>query len=384
MIIIALASNNCWNLAHFRRPLIRELIARGARVVAIAPGDGEENKLTAMGAEHIPIELSRSGTSPLADFILTCRYRAILRTLRPDALLGFTVKPNVYASLAARGLGIRVINNVSGLGTAFLASGALQRLVSALYRAALHRSATVFFQNPDDRDLFVANRLVDAGRTALLPGSGIDLQRFTVAPRNAEGPSTRFLFVGRMLRDKGLRELAEAARVLRSQGQLFSVALLGATDPANRSAIGDAELDSWVAAGLVERLGYADDVRPAVAAADCIVLPSYREGLPRSLIEAAAMGRPVIASDVPGCRHIVVNGQTGWLVPARDPVALAQAMRAMIDRSATERAAMGKRARALAEREFDERLVVKSYLHALGLVGSPEAPRSKGGSEERD
>lgn len=370
-----LAANSCWNIVNFRRPLLEALAAAGYRLLVVAPEDGYSAQLAALGAEFVPIRLASSGLSPLADARLIADYARLLRVHRPAALLGFTVKPNIYASLAARGTGVRVINNISGLGTAFLRPGPLQRLVSALYRAALSRSAIVFFQNPDDRALFLNRRLVRAGQARLLPGSGIDLVRFAPRPRpGAEGEGLRFLLIARMLWDKGVGDYVEAARLLRPAHPAARFALLGPVGADNRSAVPRATIDRWVAEGVIEYVGETDDVRPAIAAADCVVLPSYREGLPRSLIEAAAMARPAIASDVPGCRQAVVEGVTGFLCAPRSADALAAAMARMIALDTAARKKMGAAAREMAERAFDQKLVVRAYLDALATEGSPSDP----------
>ncbi|MEO7505238.1 MAG: glycosyltransferase family 4 protein [Sphingomicrobium sp.] len=365
---IMLAANSCWNIVNFRRPLLAALSAAGHQLVVVAPNDGYADRLAALGATFVPIRLASSGLSPLADARLVADYARLLRAHRPAALLGFTIKPNIYASLAARGTGIPVINNISGLGTAFLRPGPLQHLVTLLYRAALSGSATVFFQNPDDRALFLDRRLVRPAQVRLLSGSGIDLGQFTPRPGPA-GDGVRFLLVARLLWDKGVGEYVEAARQLRQTYPTARFALLGPVGADNRSAVPQATVDGWVAEGVVDYLGEAADVRPAIAAADCVVLPSYREGMPRSLIEAAAMGRPAIASDVPGCRQAVEDGVTGFLCAVRSADSLAQAMARMIDLSPAEREKMGAAARELALRAFDEKLVVRAYLDALADHG---------------
>jgi glycosyltransferase involved in cell wall biosynthesis len=342
------------------------LLAAGWRVVALAADDGSAGRITALGAEFEPIELDSSGTSPFRDAGLFLDYLAALRRLRPQAFLGFTVKPNVYGSLAARLLGIRTVNNISGLGTAFMGSGPLNRLVSGLYRVGLRKSHRVFFQNPHDLALFVDKGLVRVSQAVRIPGSGVDLQRFRPSPyRGAADRPFRFLFVGRLLRDKGLVEYAEAARLLRPAWPKVDFAILGFAGSDNRSAVPISKVERWQSEGIVTYLGDTDEVRPFLKEADCVVLPSYREGLPRSLLEAAAMARPMIATDVPGCRDLVLHGDNGLLCEARSAASLAGAMEAMLHLDPAERAAMGRRARQRAEREFDQQIVVDAYLEAL-------------------
>ena len=364
--IVVLAANSAWNLVNFRRPLIEALVGSGWRVVALAPDDGHATGLRSMGADFIPIAVDSSGMSPARDGRLLLDYWRILRALHPDAFLGFTAKPNIYGSLAAGALGIRTINNISGLGTAFMRPGLLNRLVSFLYRIALRRSARVFFQNPHDLRLFVDRDLVRADQANLIPGSGIDLERFRPVPASSlPGRRFQFLFVGRLLRDKGLVEYAEAARLLRPRWPRAEFGILGFAGSDNPTAVPMADVERWQSEGRVTYLGETEDVRPFIAECDCIVLPSYREGLPRSLLEAGAMARPMVATDVPGCREVVRDGDTGFLCAARSPGALARAMEAMLELQPADREAMGQRARALVAQEFDQAIVVRAYREAL-------------------
>jgi glycosyltransferase involved in cell wall biosynthesis len=374
---LVISINASWNIVNFRAGLIRGLQQAGYRVVALAPRDAWSERLGEFGVEFHPIGMDRKGLSPARDLGLLWRYRQALRRLRPDAFLGYTAKPNVWGSLAAQSLGIAVINNVSGLGTAFIRGGWLGRVVSALYRLAFRRSATIFFQNEEDRDLFVARGIVAPAKARLLPGSGIDSERFRPAvDRAGGGRPFAFLLIARLLRDKGVVEYVEAAREVRRTAPEARFRLLGFLDPDNRTAIARAELDFWVAEGLIDYLGHADDVRPAIADADCIVLPSYREGLPRTLLEAAAMGKPLIATDVPGCRQVVRHGVNGLLCRVRDSESLAAAMLEMLRAPPERRARWGKAARAIVEAEYDERIVVERYLEAVreALAGYGSRP----------
>jgi len=363
---IAISINASWNIFNFRAGLIRALQGEGYRVVALSPPDAWAPRLAELGIDHVPVAMDSAGVSPLHDLALLARYRRVLKRLGPDVFLGYTAKPNVWGSLAAQSLGIKVINNVSGLGTAFIREGLLTRIVTRLYRAAFRRSATVFFQNSEDRELFVTRGIVDPGKAALLPGSGIDLARFAPRPRGpAEAGPFAFLMVARLLWDKGVGEYVEAARIVRRQRPDTSFRMLGFLDALNRTAVARAEVENWVADGLIDYLGDAEDVRPFIAAADAVVLPSYREGLPRVLLEAAAMARPLIATDVPGCRHAVEEGVSGYLCAPRDAASLAAAMLRLMGLAEAERAAMGAAARARVETEFDERLVARRYAEAI-------------------
>jgi glycosyltransferase involved in cell wall biosynthesis len=362
---IALSINSSWNILNFRSGLIEALKADGYRVIALSPADGYQDRFAAIGVEHVPIAIDSAGLSPIRDLRLLVRYRRELKRIGADLFLGYTAKPNIYGSLAARSLGIPVINNVSGLGTAFIGTGPLTRIVSTLYRIALRRSATIFFQNPEDRDLFLSLKLVSEDRSRLLPGSGIDLERFTPSaePRRP-GPFT-FLLVGRLLWQKGVREYAAAARLVRREMPEARFQLLGFLDVPNRSAVSRAEVQAWVAEGLIDYLGEADDVRPHIAAADGIVLPSYREGLPRTLLEGAAMAKPLIATDVPGCRQVVEHGINGFLCQVADAASLAKAMLALARLADEQREAMGAAGRRRVERDYAERIAIERYRQAI-------------------
>jgi glycosyltransferase involved in cell wall biosynthesis len=360
--------NTAWNIVNFRGGLIRALQADGFRVVAIAPPDAYSPRLAAMDVGFEPIAIDSKGLSPAGDLRLVARYRALFRRLKPDVYLGWTAKPNIWGSLAAHAAGVPAINNISGLGTAFIAGGWLGATVSALYRLALSRSATVFFQNAEDRDLFVQRKLVRAGRTGVLPGSGIDTDRFAPRPGRAEDGSFVFLLPARLLWDKGVAEFVEAARAVRAERPATRFQLLGFLDVENRTAVPRAAVDAWVAEGLIEYLGATDDVRPPLAAADCVVLPSYREGLPRSLLEGAAMARPLIAADAPGCRDVVRDGVNGYLCAVRDAASLADAMRRMIALPPEARAALGAAGHGIAEAEFAEGIVVARYRAAIAAA----------------
>ena len=367
---VVIAINTSWNIYNFRLGLIRALQEKGWRVVALAPTDEYVTKLEAVGVEHHPIRIDNKGTNPLEDFRLFMEYRKRYREIRPDVVLHYTIKPNIYGTIAAASLGIPVIANITGLGTVFLRKGLASLIARRLYRAALRHPRRVFFQNPTDRDLFLRLGLVEASRSGLLPGSGVDTERFRPLPDTTRPPALRYLFIGRLLQDKGLREYVAAARSVhkrhREEGReppRFSI--LGAYYPGNPSAISRHEMEAWVREGVVEYLGTCQDVRPVIAAHDCVVLPSYREGLSRVLLEAAAMARPLIASDVPGCRDVVKEGINGLLCRVADADALAEAMERFAAMGVDERQALGERGRKLVLERFDEHLVIARYLEEI-------------------
>ena len=367
---ILISANSFWNIANFRAGLIKALVIRGYDVVIVAPGADRE-WAKSRGARSFEIAVDRSGLNPFTDAALWLDYVRLFRRSGSTVFMGFTAKPNIYGSLAAQIAGVSSLPNVSGLGTAFIGDGLLSRFVGLLYRIAFRRCPIVYFQNPDDLNLFVARGIVGPAQANLLPGSGVDIDRFAPAPPPSGAP-VRFLFVGRLLGDKGVRDFVEAARLLKAEQPDWQFQLLGPIDEGNRSGIGEAEIRQWIGQGWVEHLGEAEDVRPHIAAATAVVLPSYREGLPRSLLEAAAMARPIVATDVPGNRQIVQHGLNGLLCNVRDPQSLAEAIRRIGAMKAEQRVAMGRAGRALVEREYGEERVVRAYLDALKQLAPPE------------
>jgi glycosyltransferase involved in cell wall biosynthesis len=361
--LLAISANSAWNLLNFRRGLIAALTGRGYELVALVPpGDGTE-ELERLGVAVIPILMSPRGLSPVFDLQLLASYARHLKELRPFAFLGFTAKPNIYGSMAAHRNATPVIANITGLGTGFLSGPALEFLLSRLYRIGLASAHTVFFHNPDDRDLFVSRGLCPPNAAKLIPGSGIDLARFEVcSPPGNEEPA--FLFIGRFLKDKGISEFVEAARLVKERRPAIRFQALGMAEPHPKS-ISLEMVRQWEGEGVVEFLGTAADVRPFIAAADCVVLPSYREGLPRVLLEASAMGRAVIGTDVPGCRQALDDGVTGFLCTARSSLSLADAMNRFASLPEGPRHSMGRNARLKAEREFGEERVIDAYVAAL-------------------
>lgn len=378
---VFLVSRCAWTLFNFRRGLIESLVARGAQVTCGGAGDdGFGPNVEALGARFVALPVDRRGTHLGADLRLFWTLYRWYRRERPDVVHHFTIKPVIYGSLAARLARVpRIVNTVTGLGHVFIeGSWGLRRLVELLYRLALYGAHFTFFQNEDDRRLFQDRRLVPEARAGLLRGSGVDLERFRPpeeAPAQNEG--CRFLFVGRLLREKGIHELVAAARRIKRHHPEASVQLLGRRDERNPSVVTVEELAAWEEEGVVRWLGEVTDVRDILAAADVVVLPSYREGTPRALLEAAAMGKPVIATDAVGCREAVDDEKTGLLVPVRDANALGNAMIRLID-DPDLRHRLGGAGREKMAREFDERAVVEEIVARYGMVPAAARPPSIG------
>ena len=376
---IVIVANTVWYLANFRLRLCRALMAQGFDVVAVAPAGSDAQRLKDAGVTFVPLAMDGGGTNPIKDLVLWWRLVRLLRAHSPVVCLSYTAKPNIYAGLACRWIGTARIHNIAGLGTAFIDESWLTVVVKRLYRSALKGAEKVYFQNPDDRTLFQSAGLVSAEQSDQLPGSGVDIQAFTppdVSLEREEGRPFRFLLSARLIREKGIAEYVAAARQLRELGQSVEFWLLGHLGVDNPSAISEGEVRQWEAEGLITYLGSVADVRPVLAQVDCVVLPSYyREGVPRVLLEAAAMGLPVITTDAVGCREAVDDGVTGLLCRPRDVEDLARCMREMMSMPREARIAMGQRGRAKMQREFDERIVIDRYLETInGLVAAEAQP----------
>jgi len=378
---IIVAVNSTFNLINHRVGLINGLLNEGYEVVAVSPTDEFYSRLKELGCHHVPLQMERKGTNIGRDLLLFWRYRILMKQHRPDIYLGFTAKPNIYGSLAAQSLGIPVINNISGLGTVFgamsttLFGSLLSRLVRLLYWFALLRSNKIFFQNKDDRSEFIEQGVVKDHLTDLLPGSGVDLDRFTYTPITAnqyslkvnnENKKTRFLLIARMLWDKGVGEYVEAARLLTRRYPRTEFCMIGFLDFQNPEAISEAQIKEWISEGVVQYLGVINDIRPEIVQADCVVLPAqFREGTPRSLLEAAAMGRPIITTNTVGCRETVDDGVNGYLCIPNDSIDLSKKMERIIQLDDSQLHKMGRYGREKMETQFDEQIVVQKYLATI-------------------
>ncbi len=365
---VALVINTSWNIWNFRAGLVRALQAAGHEVLAIAPPDDYSARLsTELGCRYVPILMENKGTNPLKDAALTRRFYQLYRRERPDVILHYTIKPNIYGTLAARLAGIPCLNNVSGLGTVFIVRNLVSRVALGLYRLAFRFPRKVFFQNADDRQLFVQHGLVRPEITALLPGSGVNVEKFRPAPAFVRNRPFVFLMVARVLYEKGIVEYFEAARQVRAAVPGTRIQLLGGLDEAGGVGVPRATFEEWLTAGNIEYLGRSDDVAAHLHCADAVVLPSYREGTPKTLLEAAACAKPLVTTDVPGCRETVpVDGQNGYRCQVRSADDLAAKMLQLLALNDAELAAMGRASRHLAETVFDERLVLDAYLEAVG------------------
>lgn len=366
MSIIAITSNTSWYLYNFRKNTILSLINKGYQVVAIAPKDEYSRKLSELGCEFIHIDIDQGGTNPIKDIKTFISFFKIYSKVKPSVVLNFTPKNNIYSTLASKLCKAKVINNIAGLGMVFINESITAKLARFLYKVSQCKADKVFFQNEDDRKLFLDNKLADVSITDRLPGSGVDLTRFTLQPADDDGV-IRFLLIARMLYDKGIGHYVDAARTLKAKyGDGVEFQLLGFVGVNNPSAVTESEMQAWVDKGIVNYLGVSDCVEEDIAKVDCMVLPSfYREGVPKSLLEAGAMGKPIITTDNVGCRETVDDGINGYLCELRSTESLAEKLELMIQMTHEQRLEMGRQSRLKIEREFDEQLVINKYLNAV-------------------
>ncbi|MBQ4581763.1 MAG: glycosyltransferase family 4 protein [Oscillospiraceae bacterium] len=348
-------------LYQFRQELLQRLLSAGHEVTIALPDGDLVRPLEEMGCTFVDTPLDRRGINPVTDGKLLLRYRRLLRQVRPDLVISYTIKPNIYGGLACRAAGVPFAANITGLGTAFQKQGALRTLVTIMYKTALKKAKVVFFENAGNRDTLLEMGIVRPEQCCLLMGAGVNLQRFAAVDYPAEEP-TRFLFVGRLMREKGVDELFAAMARLHDEGAACTLDVLGEMEEDYSAAVAAGEQAGWL-----RYHGYQTDVRPFVAAGHCFVLPSYHEGMANTNLECAAMARPVITSDIPGCREAVEEGVSGLLCAPQDAESLYAAMKRFLALPMQERAAMGAAGRRRMEAIFDKEKVVNATLEGLGL-----------------
>ncbi|URQ86605.1 glycosyltransferase family 4 protein [Pseudoalteromonas sp. SCSIO 43088] len=363
---VVITANTSWYLFNFRKNTILELIMHGYKVVVISPYDSYSEKLADLGAEYHHINIDQGGTNPIQDISSFLGFVKLYCQIKPNYVLNFTPKNNIYSTLAANMVGVKSINNIAGLGILFINESISSKIARVLYRYSQSKADFIFFQNEDDRELFKSHRIALNVQSDRLPGSGADLTRFILSPAPNDG-ITRFLLIARMLFDKGVGQYVEAARVLKSKyGDSVEFRLLGFLDVDNPSAVSKAQMNAWVDEGVVNYLGTSDNVEAEIAQVDCMVLPSYyREGVPKSLLEAGAMGKPIVTTDNVGCRETVDNGYNGFICEPRSTESLVLALEKITNMGHKQRLKFGENSRAKIEQEFDEKIVIQKYLSVL-------------------
>jgi glycosyltransferase involved in cell wall biosynthesis len=368
---IAIVLNSAWQAYNFRFNLANYLKHAGYKVIIIAPNDKHYSHFIKEEFDFVDLKLQADGVNPIQDIKLFFSLFRLFKRLKPDVVLNFTIKPNIYSAIAARILGIHTINNVTGLGTVFIKKNFLTQIVKMLYRLSLFCTSKVFFQNKDDFDLFIEKNLVSRDKCLILPGSGVDTNKFFPA-KSKQRNIFRFIMIARTLRDKGIFEYIEAAKLLKGQGAEFWV--LGESNSANKTSLSKDEITKLSQHGVITYFDRTDDVKSFLDRVDCVVLPSYREGSPRSIMEASAVALPVIVSDVPGCRQVVDNGITGLFCKVKDGDDLAKKMEIMIKMPENERQKMGQMGRQKMLDQYDELIVLKHYTQTIADLFNTRNP----------
>ena len=362
---VVIVLNTAWNIYNFRLNLARALKQDGYEVIMVAPYDEKYTKLIEKEFEFYDVYIDSKGMNILSDFKTILHFYKIYKNIKPDIILNFTIKPNIYSSLVAGILGIKSISNITGLGTIFIKQSLVTKVAKLLYKTALKCNDKVLFQNSDDKELFIKNNLVTTKKVDLVPGSGVDLSKFIPVDRNIINENFKFLLIARLLKDKGILEFIEAIKIIKKQYQNIGFQVLGELGVANLTAITKQELQEWIETDLINYLGTSDSVQNIISDSDCVVLPSYREGMPRTLLEACAMEKPIITTNVVGCKDVVEDGVNGFLCKVRDSEDLALKMTQMIELSEDERTTMGQRGREKIIKEFDENIVINKYIEVI-------------------
>ncbi len=367
MKTIGIVINTSWHIYNFRTGLITELQKMGYKVVAIAPKDIYSQKLIDTDMDYFDIKMNNMGTNPIDDAKLIYSYYKLYKKIKPDILLHYTIKPNIYGSIAAKMLNIPVISSITGLGTVFLHDKLSSKVAKLLYKVTLKIPEKVFFENESDKNIFLKQGFVKHEKIVLIPGAGINTNAFMPMKqvKSCEKNKHKFLFIARLVKDKGLIEYIDAIRLLRAKYSNVEFAILGPFYHENPTAITKSEMNKWIEEGIVDYLGESDDVKSIIAQYDCVVLPSYREGLSRVLLEAASMGKPIVTTNVPGCKEVVLDGVNGFLCEKEDAHDLADKMEQMIMLDYDERIQMGKRGRERVVEVFDEKIVNAKYIFAI-------------------
>ena len=362
---VGILLNTSWYIYNFRKNLILKLIQEGYEVHAIAPFDDYSNKLEELGCVFHHIDMDSKSKNPISDVFLLKRIKNTLKEINLDVLLNFTIKPNIYGTLAASSLGVSCVNNVAGMGTLFTEGILARTLFKGLFKISQKKASTVFFQNPDDLEELTKNNIVDVNISELLPGSGVNLKEFPYIPIS-KTKSINFLLIARMIYPKGIVELVEASKILKNKGYDFHVKLLGELGVNNPNVIEKTDFDKLCSPNYITYLGKTDDVKLVIQDCDVVVLPSYyREGTPKSLLESLGTGRPIITTDMPGCKETVIDGVNGFLCKPKSIEDLSNKMEKILNCNFDDLLKMGEESRKLAMNKYDEKIVISKYVNAI-------------------
>lgn len=362
---ILLISNASWTMVKFRRGLMQELVKKNYKVYVASPYDEYSKEIESIGCRYIDIKMDNKGSNPLKDMKLTYDLYRLYRDIQPDLIFHYTIKPNIYGSFATKLAGCKSISIIPGLGYTFINENFTAKVAKYLYKIALKIPLEVWFINQDDKKEFLSRDLVNEDKIRTINGEGVNIETFQPMEIKKKGQQFVFLMIARVLKDKGVYEYIEAARKIKSKYKNVKFQLLGSIYTLNPASIRKEEINIWEREGLVDYLGEVTDVRKYIAMSDCIVLPSYREGLSMSLLESASMAKPIITTNVPGCKDVVDDGINGYLCEVKNVEALADKMEVMINLTQRQRLDMGQAGRQRVIEEFDEKIIIKKYLNSI-------------------
>jgi len=365
---IIITANSSWYLYNFRVSTIKILLEEGYSVIALAPDHNYKNHLESLGIKFLTVGMWPKSKNPLKEIISICSHLQVVIKNRPDVILSFTPKSNIYCALVGMFTKVKVINNISGLGSAFVRSGILNAFVTLLYRLSLKRSFHVFFQNEDDRTLLIDKKCIARNKTSRIFGSGVDLNRFKPLKSKVNEGKLKFILVARLLYTKGVYHYLQAAEILKSKHKHVEFDILGAID-VHEKRITSELISDWNERGVIKYLGVTDKVESILPCYDAIVLPSfYREGVPRALLEGASCGLSIITTNNVGCRDVVVDGSNGFICEPDNLDSLVRAIDKFIELSEPERNTLSFNSRQFAEINCDEKCIIDAYLHQIKLA----------------
>ena len=366
-MILLFISNTSYNFYNFRLPLLRALKEKGYKVILASPED-EYTPLLEQEFEFYTLKkLDRKSVNPIKDLLFFLELLKLLKRINPSLVVNVTIKPNIWGNIASRILEIPSLSIITGLGSTFTEKNfPIHQIIKNLYHFALKHPKKVIFQNPDDARLFIEEHLVKPEKVKVILGSGIDLEYFKPLKKKNKNSIVVFGYIGRLLWDKGIKELIEAVRILKNKGYFFEVHILGKPDEGNPRSIPLEQIQKWEREDLITYRGFSKDVRPFLEEIDCFVYPSYyREGIPRAILEAMAMEKPIITTNTPGCRETVIEGFNGFLIPPKNAIALAEAMERFLKLDDLQRMVLGKNSRKLAKEKFEVQKIVNEYISAI-------------------
>ena len=362
-MVILLTSNSCWNLFNFRHDLIKELNKKHT-IIIVAPYDKYLKKITYKNIFFSPIYLKRNKKSIISDFICLIQYFFIIKKYKPDYLIAFTIKPNIYSSIASFFSKTKTINNITGLGSTLLKNNYFTKFIFLFYKIAFRNSYKIIFQNTDDKELFIKKKISYENNSILIPGSGININNF-LKYQYPKNKIFTFLYNGRLIKDKGIKEYIEAAKIVKKKYKKIKFVIMGSLDTNNPNSINKNYLEKNINQGNIHYIGFRDNPLSFIKKVDCIVLPSYREGLSRSLLESMALSKPIITSNVPGCKELVINNSNGFLCEPKSSNDLAEKMIKIITLNHLEIQAMGKKSVELIKEKYTTEIVLDKFLKII-------------------